>query len=135
MNGNRASGYIKYSNALIVFIIYDQNQNNLIENTGVVQQFFNKGVQLMNLILCFHHSKLLPIFHFYYANSCCNDMQHSTQIVGNLRTTTTTLSTATRSEIPCTAQAWLTNFVIMVSSTTPNTVQSRRPAVHKLRQV
>lgn len=73
-------GTSKYSNALIVFIIYDQNQNNLIETTEVDQQNFNKGVQLMNLILCFHHSKLLPI-HFYYANSCCNDMQHSTQIV------------------------------------------------------
>ena len=74
-------GTSKYSNALIVFIICDQNQNNLTETTGVDQQNFNKGVQLMNLILCFHHSKLLPIFHFSYQNSCCNDMQHSTQIV------------------------------------------------------
>ena len=56
-------------------------------------------------------------------------------LIGNLRTTTTTLSTTTRSEIPCTAQARLTNFVVVVSSTTPNTVESRRPAVHKLRQV
>ena len=51
------------------------------------------------------------------------------------RTTTTTLSTTTGSEIPCTAQARFTNFVVVVSSTTPNTVESRRPAVHKLRQV
>lgn len=35
----------EYSNALIVFIIYDQNQNNLIETTEVDQQNFNKGVQ------------------------------------------------------------------------------------------
>ena len=56
-------------------------------------------------------------------------------LIGNLRTTTTTLSTTTGSEIPCTAQARLTNFVVVVSSTTPNTVESRRPAVHKLRQV
>ena len=50
--------------------------------------------------------------------------------IGNLRTTTTT-----GSEIPCTAQARLTNFVVVVSSTTPNTVESRRPAVYKLWQV
>ena len=49
---------------------------------------------------------------------------------GNLRTTTTT-----GSEIPCTAQTRLTNFVVVLSSTTPNTVEPRRPAVHKLRQV
>ena len=48
--------------------------------------------------------------------------------LGNLRTTTTTLSTTTGSEIQCTAQARLANFVVVVSSTTPNTVQSRRPA-------
>ena len=51
-------------------------------------------------------------------------------IVGNLRTTTTT-----GSEIPCTAQARLANFVVVVSSTTPNTVESRRPAIHNLWQV
>ena len=28
----------------------------------------------------------------------------------------------------CTAQAWLANFIFVVSSTTLNTVQSRRPA-------
>ena len=44
-------------------------------------------------------------------------------VIGNLRTTTTT-----GSEIQCTAQARLANFVVVVSSTTPNTVQSRRPA-------
>ena len=48
--------------------------------------------------------------------------------IGNLRTTTTTLSTTTGSEIQCNAQARLANFVFVVSSTTPNTVQSRRPA-------
>ena len=47
---------------------------------------------------------------------------------GNLRTTTTTLSTTTGSEIQCTAQSRRANFVVVVSSTTPNTVQSRRPA-------
>ena len=57
------------------------------------------------------------------------------EILGNLRTTTTTLSKTTGSEIPCTAQARLANFVVVVSSTTPNTVESRRPAIHKLRQV
>ena len=50
--------------------------------------------------------------------------------IGNLRTTMTI-----GSEIPCTAQARLANFVVVVSSTTPNTVESRRPAIHKLRQV
>ena len=45
------------------------------------------------------------------------------RIIGNLRTTTTT-----EIEIQCTAQAQRANFVIMVSSMTPNTVQSRRPA-------
>ena len=48
-------------------------------------------------------------------------------LLGNLRTTTTALSTTTGSEIQCTAQARLANFVVVVSSTTPNTVQSRRP--------
>ena len=57
------------------------------------------------------------------------------EIIGNLRTTTTTLSTTTGSEILCTAQARLTNFVVVVSSMTPNTVESRSPEVHKLRQV
>ena len=33
------------------------------------------------------------------------------------------------------AKARLTDFVVVVSSTTPNTVESRRPAIHKLRQV
>ena len=55
--------------------------------------------------------------------------------IGNLRTTTTILSTTTGSEIPCTAQARLANFVVVLSSTTPNTVESRRPAIHKLWQV
>ena len=53
-------------------------------------------------------------------------------IIGNLRTTTTALSTTTGSELQCTAQAQLVNFVIVVSSTTPNIVESRRPAIHKL---
>ena len=56
-------------------------------------------------------------------------------VIGNLRTTTTTLSTMTGSELQCTAQARPVNFVVVVSSTTPNKVQSRRPAIHKLRQV
>ena len=55
--------------------------------------------------------------------------------LGNLRTTTTTLSTTTGSELQCTAQARPVNFVVVVSSTTPNKVESRRPAIHKLRQV
>ena len=62
-------------------------------------------------------------------NNCIkivNDVM--SQVLGNLRTTTTTLSTTTGSEIQCTAQARLANFVVVVSSTTPNTVQSRRPA-------
>ena len=33
------------------------------------------------------------------------------------------------------AKARLTDFVVVVSSTTPNTVESRRHAIHKLRQV
>ena len=45
------------------------------------------------------------------------------RIIGNLRTTTTT-----ESEIQCTAQAQQANFLVVVSSTTPNTVQSRCPA-------
>ena len=52
-----------------------------------------------------------------------------------LRTTTTTLSTTTGSELLGTAQAQPVNFVVVVSSTTPNKVESRRPAIHKLRQV
>ena len=55
--------------------------------------------------------------------------------IGNLRTTTTALSTTTGSELQCTAQARLVNFVVVVSSTTPNKVESRRPAIHKHRQV
>ena len=55
--------------------------------------------------------------------------------LGNLRTTTTTLSTTTGSEIPCTAQARSASFVVVVSSTTSNRVESRRPAIHKLQQV
>ena len=53
---------------------------------------------------------------------------HLGKTLGNLRTTTTTSSTTTGSEIQCTAQARLANFVVVVSSTTPNTAQSRRPA-------
>ena len=52
-----------------------------------------------------------------------------------LRTTTTTLSTTTGSELQGTAQAQPVNFVVVVSSTTPNKVESRRPAIHKPRQV
>ena len=63
------------------------------------------------------------------------DCRAQVLIIGNLRTTTTTLSTTTGSEIPCTAQARLANFVVVVSSTTPNTVESRRPVIHKLRQI
>ena len=48
----------------------------------------------------------------------------------NLRTTTTT-----GSELQCTAQARLVNFIIVVSSTTPNKVESHSPAIHKLWQV
>ena len=55
--------------------------------------------------------------------------------LGNLRTTMTAWSTTTGSELHCTAQARLVNFVVVVSSTTPNKVESRRPAIHKLRQV
>ena len=55
--------------------------------------------------------------------------------LGNLRTTTTAWSTTTGSELHCTAQARLVDFVVVVSSTTPNKVESRRPAIHKLRQV
>ena len=54
--------------------------------------------------------------------------------IGNLRTTTTTWSTTTGSELQCTAQARPVNFVVVVSSTTPNKVASRRPAIHRLRQ-
>ena len=45
----------------------------------------------------------------------------------NLRTTT-----STGSELQCTAQARLVNFIVVVSLTTPNKVESRRPAIHKL---
>ena len=45
------------------------------------------------------------------------------ELIGNLRTTMTTLWTTTGSEIPCTGQARLTNFVVVVSSTMPNTVE------------
>ena len=55
--------------------------------------------------------------------------------IGNLRTTTTTLSTTTGSELRSTAQARPVNFVFLVSSTTPNKVESHRPAIHRLRQV
>ena len=51
--------------------------------------------------------------------------------IGNLRT----LSTTTGSELQCTAEARPVNFVVVVSSTTPNKVESRRPAIHKVRQV
>ena len=55
--------------------------------------------------------------------------------IGNLRTTTTALSTTTGSELQCTTQVRLVNFVVVVSATTPNIVESCRPAIHKLRQV
>ena len=45
---------------------------------------------------------------------------------------TTILSTMTGSEIQCTAQTRLANFVVVISSTTPNTVQSRSPASQAL---
>ena len=60
---------------------------------------------------------------------------HIPCILGNLRATITTLSTTTGSELPCTAQARPVNFVVVVSSRTPNKVDSRRTAIHKLRQV
>ena len=50
--------------------------------------------------------------------------------LGNLRTTTTA-----GSELQCAAQARPVNFVVVVSSTTPNKVESRRPAIHKLWQL
>ena len=56
-------------------------------------------------------------------------------ILGNLRTTTTTWSTTTGSELECTAQARPVNVFVVVSSTTPNKVESRRRAIHKLRVV
>ena len=59
-----------------------------------------------------------------------NDNDNGIKTLGNLRTTTTT-----GSELQCTAQARPVNFVVVVSSTTPNKVESRRPAIHKLRQV
>ena len=40
-----------------------------------------------------------------------------------------------RKWVQCIAQARLVNFVVVVSSMTPNKVESRRPAIHKLRQV
>ena len=55
--------------------------------------------------------------------------------LANLRTTTTTLSTTTGSELRNTAQARPVNFVVVVSSTTANKVESRRPAIHKPWQV
>ena len=57
------------------------------------------------------------------------------RLLGNLRTTTTTLSTTTGSELQCTPKARPVNFVVVVSTTTPSKVESRRPAIHKLRQV
>ena len=54
---------------------------------------------------------------------------------GSGRTTTTTLSTTTGTELQCTAQARVVNFVVVVLSTTPNKVESRRPAIHKVRRV
>ena len=62
-------------------------------------------------------------------------METKTMLLGNLRTTTTTLSTTTGSELRNTAQARPVNFVVVVSSTTPNKVESRRPAIHKPWQV
>ena len=53
------------------------------------------------------------------------------RITGNLRTTATALSTTTGSELQCTAQARLVNFVVVVSSTTPNIVESRHPSAGK----
>ena len=64
-----------------------------------------------------------------------NDNDNGIKTLGSLRTTTTTLSTTTGSELQCTAQARPVNFVVVVSLTTPNKVESRRPAIHKLRQV
>ena len=45
------------------------------------------------------------------------------------------ITTTTGSELQCTAQARLVNFVVVVSSTTPNNVESRGPAIHNLRRV
>ena len=53
-----------------------------------------------------------------------------TVLIGNLRT-----PTMTGSELQCTAQARLVNFVVMVSLTTPNKVESPRPAIHKLQLI
>ena len=64
-----------------------------------------------------------------------NDNDNGIKTLGNLRTTTTTLSTTTGSELQCTAQARPVNFVVVVSSTTLNKVESCRPPIHKLRQV
>jgi len=65
----------------------------------------------------------------------CDDFESDAAVLGNLRTTTTAWSTTTGSELHCTAQARPVNFVVVVSSTTPNKVESRRPVIHKLRQV
>ena len=58
------------------------------------------------------------------------NMHELVETVGSLNSTTTT-----GSELQCTAQARQVNFVVVVSSTTPNKVESRRPATHELREV
>ena len=61
----------------------------------------------------------------------------SGRLYGNqaITTTTTTFSTTTGSELRNTAQARPVNFVVVVSSTSPNKVESHRPAIHKPWQV
>ena len=73
----------------------------------------------------------------YSPHVVLNEVQFSRlkEMLGKLRTTTTAWSTTTGSELNCTAQARPVNFVVVVSSTTPNKVESRRPVIHKLRQV
>ena len=74
---------------------------------GQVSAFWmEKREELGNLRNIFAHDGWL--YHLLLVS------RNTSMIIGNLRTTTTTLSTTTESEVPCTAQARLTNFVVVV---------------------
>ena len=99
----------------------------------IMPPFFYKWVKYKASIICDDVALIMEACTSQINGFYTKQFLHLDAILGNLRTTMTTLSTTTGSELQCTAQARSANFVVVVSPTTPNKVESRRPAIHKLR--
>ena len=110
------------------------------EGSGACNHFFKRLVPVYQLLI---YPLIGQIWQVQYQHSQSGSFVplrkracgvHARKI-GNLRTMTTTLSTTIGSELQSTAHERPVNFVVVVLSTTPNKLESRRPAIQKLRQV